>query len=71
MSYTYDPRGNRATYSGSFAPTTYAGDAQNRMVGVTLPDATTVSYGYDADGRRVTSTLGANTRQFVWNERST
>jgi len=30
-----------------------------------------VSYGYDADGRRVTSTLGANTRQFVWDELST
>lgn len=51
--YTYDQRGNLVEVNDNAGITAYTYDAQDRLTKVTLPDATVVQYGYDADGRRV------------------
>jgi len=40
------------------------------MVGVTLPDATAVAYGYDADGRRVSQSIDGQVTDYLWDEAS-
>ena len=60
-SYTYDTNGNELTKS---AEATYTFDLENRIVGVAMVGAGSVSYTYDADGNRVktvTTTSGQPT----------
>ncbi len=59
-SYTHDLNGNRATKVEAAGTTTYTWDAVNRLVQAAVPTATgttTVSYAYDALGRRVRKTV--------------
>jgi len=50
--------------------TAYTYDAQDRLTQVTLPDASVVQYGYDADGRRVVQQVDTEATQFLWDELS-
>ena len=53
--YGYDARGNRTSVidpiNGSTHPTTFAYDLMNRLTGITYPDGSLVSFGYDSRGR--------------------
>jgi RHS repeat-associated protein len=60
--YSYDARGNRTTLTpvrGS--ATTYRYDGADRMSAFN-----SITYGYDADGLRVTKTNGRTVERFVW-----
>jgi RHS repeat-associated protein len=51
--YTYDSNGNLMQKIDTNGTWTYAWDYENRLKQVTRPDSTTVSYKYDALGRRI------------------
>jgi RHS repeat-associated protein len=51
--YTYDNNGNLTQKIDSTGTWAYAWDYENRLKQVTRPDSTTVSYTYDALGRRI------------------
>ncbi|MEG4506100.1 putative Ig domain-containing protein [Microcoleus sp. F6_B4] len=61
--YGYDDNGNAKTRieknaAGNVVGTaTYSWDKENRLIGVQTPDGNSVSYAYDADGIRVSSTV--------------
>ena len=42
--------------NGASHPTSFAYDAMSRLTGITYPDGSTVGFGYDIRGRRVTAT---------------
>jgi RHS repeat-associated protein len=58
--YQYDARGNRTAVidpvNGPSHPTSFTYDIMSRLLGITLPDGSTVNFTYDARGRRITST---------------
>ena len=66
--YAYGKNGN-LTSDGT---RTYRWDAENRLVGVTVPGATegatatTVAYAYDDQHRRVKKTVGTTTTYYLW-----
>ena len=68
--YDYDDRGNFYQVINGSQITTYTYDAADRLAGVTLPDATSIAYSYDADGRRVKQTVGSATTNYLWDETS-
>src|SRR4030095_11819913 len=51
--YSYDLNGNLISRTDSTGTTQYAWDFENRLRQVTTPDGLTVSYKYDALGRRI------------------
>ncbi|MFC5497343.1 RHS repeat-associated core domain-containing protein [Caenimonas terrae] len=53
MSYTFEQRDGllRSVRDSFGAALQFAYDGQNRLVGVTTPEATTITYGYDGQGR--------------------
>lgn len=58
--YEYDLNGNqvaRTSKANALAKTTYEWDPENRLIRVTLPDATVLGCVYDALGRRVARTV--------------
>jgi RHS repeat-associated protein len=59
-SYAYDARGNRTSVidpvNGSAHPTSFSYDVMNRLLGITYPNGTSVSFTYDYRGRRITAT---------------
>ncbi|MFL6162034.1 MAG: RHS repeat-associated core domain-containing protein [Jatrophihabitantaceae bacterium] len=62
-SYSYDAQGDvlSSTDRTTGAVSRYSWDAEHKLRGVTLPDGSTVDYGYDALGRRVVQSHGAQT----------
>ena len=52
--YTYDANGNQA----SAGPRTFVYDLADHLLSTTNAGSTTNTYGYDGDGRRVSSTVG-------------
>ena len=74
-SYAYNGRGDLASVQAPGGTTTYTWDAADRRAGATLPDGTATSYGYDADGRRVSQAVtpsggAATTTNYLWDEAS-
>lgn len=64
--YVYDTRGNRtATVPSSGPTTTLAYDQANRLVEWSS-GSTTATYGYSADGLRMSKTMGATTTSTLW-----
>ncbi len=65
--YTHDANGNTLTRSDGNATDAFTYDAANRLIDANLEiesggsDATAVAYEYDADGLRVSSTVGTRT----------
>ena len=52
-SYSYDGNGNPLTRTDTTGTTTYTWDFENRLTSVQLPSHPTVSFQYDAFGRRI------------------
>jgi RHS repeat-associated protein len=55
-SHTYDANGNLISKTDPLGPTQYSWDFENRLKQVTLPSGSTVTYNYDALGRRIQRT---------------
>ena len=68
FSYAYDASGNliRKTETATSAMTQFAYDAENRLTGVSLADGRTISYAYDAFGRRVVKSAEGVVTQYVY-----
>jgi RHS repeat-associated protein len=65
--YTYDNEGNQTgrTERATGKVTTYAWNALHQMTSAHLPDGTTVTYRYDALGRRVEQSGSAGTTRYA------
>ncbi|WP_235205570.1 RHS repeat-associated core domain-containing protein [Pseudomonas fluorescens] len=46
--------------------TEYRYDCQHRLIGITQPDGSQVSYRYDPFGRRISKTVAGKTTEFFW-----
>ncbi len=66
--YDYDAFGNLIRERRGIPPqvTKYTYDSQHRLISVSTPDGKSVSYRYDAFGRRIRKTIGSQTTQFFW-----
>ncbi|WP_143519123.1 RHS repeat domain-containing protein, partial [Pseudomonas syringae] len=52
--------------TGQKLVTEYRYDCQHRLIGVSLPGGSVVSYKYDAFGRRIEKTVDGHTTEFLW-----
>jgi RHS repeat-associated protein len=66
--YDYDAFGNLIRERRGTPPqvTEYTYDSQHRLIGVSTQDGKSVSYRYDAFGRRIGKTVDGQTTQFFW-----
>ncbi|UWI59859.1 RHS repeat protein [Pseudomonas sp. BW7P1] len=67
--YDYDAFGNLIRERRGRAQqlvTAYRYDSQHRLIGLTRPDGSTVTYHYDAFGRRIRKTVDGQTTEFFW-----
>jgi RHS repeat-associated protein len=66
--YDYDAFGNLIRECRGMPPqvTEYTYDSQHRLIGVSTPDGRSVSYRYDAFGRRIRKTVDGQITQFFW-----
>jgi RHS repeat-associated protein len=67
--FDYDAFGNLIRERNGTEPqlvTEYRYDCQHRLTGVSLPDGGTVSYRYDAFGRRIAKTCAGLTTEYLW-----
>jgi len=67
--YDYDAFGNLSRErrgAGQKLVTEYQYDCQHRLIGVSLPGGSTVTYKYDAFGRRIAKTVDGRTTEFLW-----
>nr|WP_258014175.1 polymorphic toxin type 47 domain-containing protein [Pseudomonas asplenii] len=67
--YEYDAYGNLSRERRGTEQklvTEYRYDCQHRLIGVSLPGSNTVSYTYDAFGRRIEKTVDGYTTEFLW-----
>lgn len=65
-SYTFDAEGQTRTKTEADGTDVYEWDARGRLKNVTLPSGQTVSYRYDALGRRVNRAANEVTTNFVY-----
>lgn|GEM_PF-6764498 len=66
IDYTYDDNGNLITREQDSGETTrYRWDAENRLIGLETPAGDLISYIYDTDGLRVSSTVNGNTTDYL------
>lgn len=70
VQYGYDERGNLIQITNGSNITHYRFDAADRLVEATLPDGTSTSFTYDAEGRRVRLVIDAQVTQYLWDEGS-
>ncbi|PBJ20312.1 putative deoxyribonuclease RhsC [Pseudomonas sp. ACN8] len=66
--YVYDVFGNLIREHRGMPPlvTQYTYDSQHRLISISTPDGKSVSYRYDAFGRRIRKTVDGQTTQFFW-----
>lgn len=64
--YAYDANGNMITKTENGNTTTYGYNARNRLSGVTLPDGTQISFGYDPFGRRIRKQTPTATTYYLY-----
>ncbi|WP_278938506.1 RHS repeat-associated core domain-containing protein [Pseudomonas helleri] len=67
--FEYDAYGNlrqERRGTGQRLTRDYRYDSQQRLIGITLPDGSQVTYRYDAFGRRISKDHGGTTTQFLW-----
>ena len=65
-SYSYDNNGNLTSKTDSTGTWTYTWDYENRLKQVTRPDSITISYAYDALGRRIQRNKGNSWTKYVY-----
>ena len=64
--YDYDNNGNTISrIKDGTEETLYLWNPQNRLIGLELPDGSQVSYVYDVDGNRVSSTVDGETTHYL------
>ena len=69
FTYTYDNNGNLKTKTDKATPTdvtTYHWDAQDQLVQIDRPDATTITYKYDGLGRRIEKNVAGTVTRYVY-----
>jgi RHS repeat-associated protein len=66
--YTYDDNGNLETKTEKATSdvTTYQWDAQDQLIQIDRPDATTVTYKYDGLGRRIEKDVAGSSTRYVY-----
>ena len=67
--FDYDAYGNLSQErrgAGQRLTRDYRYDSQHRLIGITLPDGSQVTYRYDAFGRRIAKEVDGTTTQFIW-----
>lgn len=67
--FEYDAYGNlrqERRGTGQRLTRDYRYDSQQRLIGITLPDGSQVTYRYDAFGRRISKDHGGTTTQYLW-----
>ncbi|MFJ2333559.1 RHS repeat-associated core domain-containing protein [Pseudomonas helleri] len=67
--FEYDAYGNlrqERRGTGQHLTRDYRYDSQQRLIGITLPDGSQVTYRYDAFGRRISKDHGGTTTQYLW-----
>ncbi|WP_413705392.1 RHS repeat-associated core domain-containing protein [Pseudomonas sp. Pseusp16] len=66
--YDYDAFGNLIRECRGMPPrvTEFTYDSQHRLISVSTPEGKSVSYRYDAFGRRIRKTIDGQTTQFFW-----
>ena len=67
--FDYDAYGNlrqERRGAGQRLARDYRYDSQHRLIGITLPDGSHVTYRYDAFGRRIAKEVDATTTHFIW-----
>lgn len=67
ISYSFNELGQTAAKIEPQGPTSYQWDARGRLTRTTLPDGQTVSYDYDALGRRASRSAAGVTTSFLYN----
>ncbi len=68
FTYTYDANGNLATKTAKVggAVTTYHYDAQNQLIQIDHPNATTSTYKYDGLGRRIEKNVNGTITRYIY-----
>ncbi len=66
MSFAFDEEGQTTRKTDATGMTQYEWDARGRMTRAALPDGESVSYSYDALGRRASRTLNGVTTRFLY-----
>jgi RHS repeat-associated protein len=64
--FAFDDRGQTTTQTTSSGTSTYSWDVRGRLKNVALPNGQSVSYNYDALGRRTTRTSNNQTTNFIY-----
>jgi RHS repeat-associated protein len=68
-SYSYDTNGNLVSRTDSGGTTQYVWDFENRLKQVTVPNGTTITYKYDAIGRRIQrARIGGISTNFIYDD---
>jgi RHS repeat-associated protein len=65
-SYTFNEQGQTTSRTDGAGTTGYTWDARGRLTGTTLPDGQSISYSYDAFGRRISASVGGQTTSFLY-----
>lgn len=65
-SYLFDDEGQTMSATDTQGTANYTWDARGRLASVTLANGQTISYGYDALGRRTSRTAGGVTTSFLY-----
>ncbi|HLO29290.1 MAG TPA: hypothetical protein VK249_09155 [Anaerolineales bacterium] len=71
ITWTYDNLYRLTDEMRGTTNTHFHHDAADQLSNVVLPNNTNITYGYDADGRRVKQTVGSTVTNYLWDETST
>ncbi|MBI3650999.1 MAG: type IV secretion protein Rhs, partial [Acidobacteria bacterium] len=66
VNYSFDNLGQTTSKTDASGTTSYNWDARGRMTSASLPNGQSVSYGYDALGRRASRTANGATTSFLY-----